>query len=711
MLGLLFTITQTSTAFGQNALQFTGINVTDEGAMQLHWTSQSNEVYEIDEADALIDTNTGTITWNKLYEEYPSQGTNTFWLDTGNYFRTPAILHPKNIPMRFYRIVDQGPDTSSDEPIVSIGLGTNSTTVSGELTIFVTASTDQPVLSGTKLYVDGQEMRMADSTTNYTDDSGVTNFQVATYSINTSEWPNGSHILFATAKCASDFSGPIRAPAILTGHAVSSFLPVAFNNLITKISFSEPFFDPDAGQTQHVSAVFAANSDWTLQIQDGDSNVVRTATGKGNSMLFNWDGTDSGGTEVQAGIYYYFISAQTNGNSSMNMMSGSASLMSPAAAIPTASNEATELWALPPDSSEPPLPLAMYPPGIDTNGFTIFEATPSEMQALNMAMLAQNRPATTAKSLTLMAGSAGTSFQADDANSDSPPPAAQNSPPAPQRPPTAPKARIAGLFAVAYQDYGFDGINIPHTPLNGLASLHVYIQGSTGNSYCGFVESVSTTDFIAQMARGAWQTSFVKDNGNLHASDLRKESLGGANVFNANNGSLGILSLHGGYGTSQDFDQASGANGAQQIYFPIDGRPNSGPSWVRMSEMDFGSPGTNGLKWMTLMACNSLRQQNWNSIRNAGWKPFNGNLHLLMGGNSLIDDDNLVLWAKFMLGLDLNRKRPIYDAWRDSAPYCRHLPVQFAIAGFDDCKQDMLTGTNSYTPQGSVFYDVLPVAQ
>jgi hypothetical protein len=35
------------------------------------------------------------------------------------------------------------------------------------MTIIVTASTDQPVLSWTKLYVDGQEMQMADSTTNY----------------------------------------------------------------------------------------------------------------------------------------------------------------------------------------------------------------------------------------------------------------------------------------------------------------------------------------------------------------------------------------------------------------------------------------------------------------------------------------------------------------------------------------------------------------
>jgi len=127
--------------------------------------------------------------------------------------------------------------------------------------------------------------------------------------------------------------------------------------------------------------------------------------------------------------------------------------------------------------------------------------------------------------------------------------------------------------------------------------------------------------------------------------------------------------------------------------------------------MNLGSPGTNGLKWAVLACCNSLRQQNWNSIRSAGWKPFNGNLHLLLGANSVIDAGNFRMFAKFMLGLDGQQRETIYNAWQDSAPYCRHRPVQFAITGFNDCKQDMLTGTNSYTPQGSVFYDPLPTVQ
>src|SRR5208337_4104847 len=117
---------------GQNALQFTAARVTDEGSIYLEWASQSNHVYQIQCADALIYTDTGTTTWQVLYDEYPSQGSNTFWTDHGNYFYVPPILDPKFMPMRFYQVVDTGPDTTSDEPTVSITSPTNGSTASGE---------------------------------------------------------------------------------------------------------------------------------------------------------------------------------------------------------------------------------------------------------------------------------------------------------------------------------------------------------------------------------------------------------------------------------------------------------------------------------------------------------------------------------------------------------------------------------------------------
>ena len=225
---------------GQNALQFTAIRVPDEGAIHLEWASQSNHVYQVQCADTLIDTNTGSITWNMLYNNYPSQGTNTFWLDTGNYDLSPEILHPKDMPMRFYRIVDLGPDTTSDEPSVVITSPTNNVAVSDELTVTVVATTDQPVLNGTKLYVDGQEMRPAILMTNYTDGTGVTNYEVDTYNLNTCEWGNETHTLFATAECESGNGDAVNSAPVATGHGVSPFVTALLATSLRGFHFLNP---------------------------------------------------------------------------------------------------------------------------------------------------------------------------------------------------------------------------------------------------------------------------------------------------------------------------------------------------------------------------------------------------------------------------------------------------------------------------------------
>jgi hypothetical protein len=415
---------------------------------------------------------------------------------------------------------------------------------------------------------------------------------------------------------------------------------------------------------------------------DSSSNVVKTATGSGTSLQYDWDGTDNNHQPVTAGAYYYYISAETNGESG-NALLGNEKFSNLSSAANFA--DSPEWWAIPNDNSGDAAPFALYPPGIDTNGLIIFPASISEMRTV--------RP-----SLGKTA-----SFEAKTASLDYSGPAYQAASAAPERSPGKPAIGTAGLFGIAYQDYFPEMLTIAAPP-NGLLGK-VQIQGSTQDTKLPFIESVGAENFIATMARGAWQPGFVKAHGQLKASDLRSASFGGANVFN-NNVSFGLLSLHGAYGTSQD--ATTGANFAQQIYFPVDGRPNGAASYVRMSEMDLGSPGTNGLKWMVLACCNSLRQQNWSSIRNAGWKPFNQNLHILLGANLEMDAGNDIMFAKFMLGLDGNQRQTIIEAWRLSEPYCAHGPVSLAVAYYDDCEQDMLTGTNNYTPQGSIFYKSFP---
>ena len=65
----------------------------DEGAARIQY------------ADALATNAGGSTTWQTLYDAYPSQGTNTFIGDFGNYYADPIIPHPKYSPMRFYRIL------------------------------------------------------------------------------------------------------------------------------------------------------------------------------------------------------------------------------------------------------------------------------------------------------------------------------------------------------------------------------------------------------------------------------------------------------------------------------------------------------------------------------------------------------------------------------------------------------------------------------
>jgi len=62
-----------------------------------------------------------------------------------------------------------------------------------------------------------------------------------------------------------------------------------------------------------VTAKFAANVDWSLEIQDVSSNTVRYVTGSGGSMSFNWDGTGTNGITIPDGLYSYVLTAQTNG--------------------------------------------------------------------------------------------------------------------------------------------------------------------------------------------------------------------------------------------------------------------------------------------------------------------------------------------------------------------------------------------------------------
>ena len=543
--------------FAQNTIQFTGVTTTSEGAITLSWASNPGELYEIDYADAVADISVGGPVWKVLYDDYPSHGASTFCLDTGNYFSDPTVPHPNQMPMRYYRVVVQGTDTTPTEPVVSITSPGNGTTATGTLTVTVTASTDQALLS-TKLYVDGQEMQDAANTSNYVANS--TAYIVDTYVLNSSEWPNGPHTFFATVRCQSGASGPHDGQDVLIGHGVSPLVPINFSNLITRISFSEPFFAPEDGQTQLVSAVFAANVNWTLQIQNASSNTVRTVTGNGDTMQFAWDGTGGGGSSLPVGYYTYFFTAQTNG---LAHLRGGGSGGGGGGGVPMPSiastdlTDSTQLWAIPADGPGSPVPFGIYPPGFDTSSLSTFEAP----MTLGLSKSIESSHSQSLSRMESTSGGGGSGYSG----------AASQASRAPVRPPINPVRGRAGVFGVAYQTYSANGRGFTLAPPdNGLnIGIKIGMEGHTPGQSTFLYKPLAlykqeANNFMGQMKKANWSRGFAKVDDNLAIDDLRSS---GANVFNQVK--LGLLMLHGTYGSTIDYK----ANQAKQMYFP-----NTGPS-------------------------------------------------------------------------------------------------------------------------------------
>ena len=688
----------TVNVFAQTNLQFTAVAVTDEHAILLNWASTNGELYQIQYANALATNSDGSTAWQTLYDNYPSQGTNTFVGDFGNYNLAPAVVHPKNSSMRFYRILDEGQDSlASDEPVVSITSPANSTAATGELTINVVASTDQPILTGTELYVDGQEMRMADSTTNWTD--GSTNYEIDTYSINTCEWLNRTHVLFASAECESGYAVEPNSGAVTSGHGVSPLVSVLFSNLVEGISFSQPSFDPSSGQTQQVSAVFAVNCNWTLNIVDVYSNVVQTATGSGTSMLYNWDGT-SGGTNLPNGLYYYYISAQTNGLAPQGLIASSSSLNRTS----LSASQPTELFAVPTNGSENVVPLALYPQGFDTNSLIIFRATQSQVDSL------YPEDAVSSSSTVAMNSGGSISPAASSVGSSA---SSQNSSATPQRPPNNPVRGLAGTFGIAYDTYtanGTNGVSVPPLPNQpGIPGSYIQMESFSANSGLTWgprpQHIAEAKAFIGAMTTYGWNNSLYKADGQLNINDLR----GSGTPFN--NVNMGVFMGHGTYGNTLDYR----AGLCKQMYFVV----TSGGSgqYLRFSEMNLGGSGTNGLKWMILDPCNSLYHANWSSMQSRGIYPYNSNLHLILGANSETWTEprkwrNFANYMNYGTSILAGHYNPLtirnayyqgnYDAFHNVSLPAGTTTI-LAVAGDSTCMDDTLQSTN--TPGGSWTYD------
>ena len=612
---------------------------TVEQATLLSWSSETNTLYRISYADQIIDPALGYTVWNTLYDNYLSHGTNTFVADAGNYDIDPQVPHPKYSPMRFYRIENRGQNNGSN-PAVSITSPGDGATLSDEVTVVVSAASDQ-MLTSVRLYVDGEEQYDSDDGTNFV--------------INTTEWADGPHRLFAVAKAQSGFTGLPEDNSVTYGSSVSSYVNVTFNNLITRYDFSQAFFVPGDGQTQTVSAVFAANANWSLQVQDESSNVVRSVTGSGTSMSWDFNGNDSNGTQLPPALYWYVLTAQTNGlaslisdppggdtgsdppplpNSMMTTAGGTLAPVTPGQAIALGMDH---YYAEPPP----------YPPEFVNGKWLPWEEVHGPIPPLEIPIARSLLNRVTASAASALTGDSivgGARAEAAYAG-----PSSQTSK-APQRKPKQRHIGVKGTFGYLYQDYP-DGLHCrPPKLLYPIPPYYVKIDGYPAGGWVESNPEPETVDmakaFKNAMVNSGYTNKFCKGSGQWTANDLK----GSSALINTVN--LGVLNTHASYGETVE---AAGQPLHTYIWL-ADG------TYIRLNDMRLGAPGPNGLRWMTLVTCNTLRDQNIQTYLNQGWMDLiiSANLHLLLGSETTIsvNDDTMKYYAQ-----NLKNGETLVNAW------------------------------------------------
>jgi hypothetical protein len=126
--------------------------------------------------------------------------------------------------------------------------------------------------------------------------------------------------------------------------------------------------------------------------------------------------------------------------------------------------------------------------------------------------------------------------------------------------------------------------------------------------------------------------------------------------------------------------------------------------------MDFGSTGADGLRWMTIYACNILRQDNYTSMNSAGKLPVNEDLHLLLGPSTTAYACNQ-FGVQFANNLTVNNKS-IMEAFNLAGGYAHTLDhsgvtntVKFAVCGWPACFSDKLSVYNDPDPDNGLTYD------
>ncbi|MCU0783519.1 MAG: DUF6345 domain-containing protein [Verrucomicrobia bacterium] len=566
-------------------LQFTDIRAKELGNIQLYWQSDTNALYRIECTSELPDTTV----WRVLYDWYPSHGGNTLWMDAGNGMTTPEILPPRQDPMRFYRLVQIGTNTPSDLPQVAIVSPTNNSLVTGDISVGISVVSTSSI-DGIRWFVDGAEHNRA---------SG---HSTSNSPLNTCQWANGQHLLFATVE--NDTGGETTDPADQNGNprfsvAVTPYHYLNFSNFISDFRASSVFVSPQNSETQTFTAKFEGYSIWTLAfVEFLSSNVVRTVTGTNTTMRFDWDGTD-GTNALPNGIYRVFLHAQETAGQDFASQSGE----------PTAPFGAL-YWEEDRESGDmvyyvkpPPLP-----PELEK------ESAPRPLMQIRIPTqsISENNMSTSSGSET--------AFEPEDGGGD-------RSQTTELQPPRIINL-FGGSFGVVYQGH-HPGVGGPFAaPPNGHGG-NVQLPGYTGPYPRLNTPSIIAENFSFRIQRGGVRKGFILGNDDVTGNMLRAPLYGGSEIFEQVN--IGLIIGHDVYGVSGDFTIA--ANGPRTSYYPIYHTGGTGYDWVQLSACIFGR-GAN-LRWMGHLSCNNLQPDVYDDMYNKLALPIGDNLHFFMGASTV----------------------------------------------------------------------------
>jgi hypothetical protein len=250
-------------------------------------------------------------------------------------------------------------------------------------------------------------------------------------------------------------------------------------------------------------------------------------------MEFDWDGTGDGGVTIPDGAYTYSLFAQANGLANQSLALTSLPTM---ASLATTNN--TQLLIEPSDGSGSAVPLALYPPGFNTNGYLIYEGSPSTDTHKSSALRS------TTPSLT-----ATTSLNAQPAGGS---PGGSQHTKGPKRKPKSGNKGLAGTFGILYRDYNPGGFASAHPPTGWPYPLPtlVAIDGQTRTAqtvdYRILAYRKIAQDFAMILKQKGWKSVFAKRDDQWGDADIKKTSLGGNQIFDTVN--FGLLMTHGSYG-------------------------------------------------------------------------------------------------------------------------------------------------------------------